>query len=231
VQIAIDDATRLVYVEILTDEKAVTAAGFLRRAVAFFRGFGIRIERVMTDNRSACASTVRALACKALKIRHLRTQPYRPRTNGKAERFIRTLLVDWAYGAIYRGSDERRRALAGWLDYNSRRRPTEASTAKARSSAYTRSSGTMFSGPTPSEAPTSVMCTMALSARIRRRSTQHAGGNDSAEVYDYRSCSERVSRSTCGCCARSPSSRRADTVGPLRPHDLTVGAKPAPSPQ
>jgi transposase InsO family protein len=123
VHIAIDDATRLVYVEILTDEKAVTAAGFLRRAVAFFRGFGIRVERVMTDNGSAYVSTLHALACKTLGIRHLRTRPYRPRTNGKAERFIRTLLAGWAYGAVYRDSDQRTRALAGWIDYYNRRRP------------------------------------------------------------------------------------------------------------
>ena len=123
VHVAIDDATRLVYVEVLDDEKAVTAVGFLRRAVAHFAAFGIRVERLMTDNGSAYVSVVHALACKALGIKHLRTRPYRPRTNGKAERFIRTMLGGWAYGAIYRDSDERRRALAGWLDFYNRRRP------------------------------------------------------------------------------------------------------------
>ena len=123
VHVAIDDATRLVYVEVLDDEKAVTAAGFLRRAVAHFASFGIRVERVMTDNGSAYRATIHALACKALGIKHLRTRPYRPRTNGKAERFIRTMLGGWAYGAIYRDSDERRRALTGWLDFYNRRRP------------------------------------------------------------------------------------------------------------
>jgi transposase InsO family protein len=123
VHVCIDDATRLVYVEVLEDEKAVTAVGFLRRAVAHFAAFGIRIERLMTDNGSAYRATIHALACKALGIRHLRTRPYRPRTNGKAERFIRTLLAGWAYGAIYRNSDERRNALAGWLDHYTRRRP------------------------------------------------------------------------------------------------------------
>ena len=123
VHVAIDDATRLVYVEVLDDEKAVTAAGFLRRAVAHFASFGIRVERVMTDNGSAYRATIHALACKALGIKHLRTRPYRPRTNGKAERFIRTMLGGWAYGAIYRDSDERRRALPGWLDFYNRRRP------------------------------------------------------------------------------------------------------------
>jgi transposase InsO family protein len=123
VHVCVDDATRLVYVEVLDDEKAVTAVGFLRRAVAHFAAFGIRVERVMTDNGSAYRATIHALACKALAIKHLRTRPYRPRTNGKAERFIRTLLGGWAYGAIYRNSDERRSALAGWLDYYTRRRP------------------------------------------------------------------------------------------------------------
>jgi transposase InsO family protein len=123
VHVCVDDATRLVYVEVLDDEKAVTAVGFLRRAVAHFAAFGIRVERLMTDNGPAYRATIHALACKALGIKHLRTRPYRPRTNGKAERFIRTLLGGWAYGAIYRTSDERRRALTGWLDFYNRRRP------------------------------------------------------------------------------------------------------------
>jgi transposase InsO family protein len=92
VHVCVDDATRLVYVEVLDDEKAVTAIGFLRRAVAHFAAFGIRVERLMTDNGPAYRATIHALACKAHGIKHLRTRPYRPRTNGKAERFIRTLL-------------------------------------------------------------------------------------------------------------------------------------------
>ena len=123
VHVAIDDATRLVYVEVLEDEKAATAVGFLRRAIAHFAAFGIRVERLMTDNGNAYRSAIHALACKTLGIKHLRTRPYRPRTNGKAERFIRTMLGGWAYGAIYRDSDERRRTLAGWLDFYNRRRP------------------------------------------------------------------------------------------------------------
>jgi len=123
VHVAVDDATRLVYVEVLDDEKAATAVGFLRRAVAHFAAYGVRVERLMTDNGSAYRATIHALACRALGIKHLRTRPYRPRTNGKAERFIRTLLGGWAYGAIYRTSDERRHALAGWLDFYNRRRP------------------------------------------------------------------------------------------------------------
>jgi transposase InsO family protein len=123
VHVAIDDATRLVYVEVLSDEKAATAVGFLRRAIAHYAAFGIRVERLMTDNGNAYRSAIHALACKALAIKHLRTRPYRPRTNGKAERFIRTLLAGWAYAAVYRTSDERRRALTGWLDFYNRRRP------------------------------------------------------------------------------------------------------------
>jgi transposase InsO family protein len=123
VHVCVDDATRLAYVEVLDDEKATTAVGFLRRAVAHFAAFGVRVERVMTDNGSAYRATVHALACRALAIKHLRTRPYRPRTNGKAERFIRTLLGGWAYGAIYATSPERQRALAGWLDFYNRRRP------------------------------------------------------------------------------------------------------------
>jgi transposase InsO family protein len=123
VHIAIDDATRLVYVEVLADEKAVTAVGFLRRAVKHFASYGITVERLITDNGSPYRSTVHAIACRALGIRHLRTRPYRPQTNGKAERFIRTLLGGWAYGAIYASSTERNAALDGWIDFYTRRRP------------------------------------------------------------------------------------------------------------
>jgi transposase InsO family protein len=123
VHVCVDDATRIAYVEVLDDEKGVTAAGFLRRAVAFYATHGITVERVMTDNGAGYRSTLHAIACRSLGLRHLRTRPYRPRTNGKAERFIRTMLGSWAYGAIYGSSAERTRALAGWLDHYNRRRP------------------------------------------------------------------------------------------------------------
>jgi transposase InsO family protein len=123
VHIAIDDATRLAYVEVLTDEKATTAVGFLRRALKHFNSHGITIERLITDNGSAYRSTIHAIACRRLGIRHLKTRPYRPQTNGKAERFIRTMLAGWAYGAIYRSSAERTAALTGWLDWYNTRRP------------------------------------------------------------------------------------------------------------
>jgi transposase InsO family protein len=123
VHVAVDDATRLAYAEVLDDEKAVTATAFLRRAVRFFARHGITVERVLTDNGSAYLSTMHAIACRALGIRHLRTRPRRPQTNGKAERFIRTLQAGWAYGAIYASSRERTTALDGWLwHYNHRRR-------------------------------------------------------------------------------------------------------------
>jgi transposase InsO family protein len=122
VHVCVDDATRLAYVEVLSDEKAATAIAFMQRAIAFYARHGITIQRVMTDNGSAYRSTIHAFACRALGVRHLRTRPYRPRTNGKAERFIRTLLGGWAYGAIYGSSQERTNALDGWIwTYNHRR--------------------------------------------------------------------------------------------------------------
>jgi transposase InsO family protein len=124
VHIAIDDATRLAYAEVLTDEKAHTAVAFLSRAIAFFSTYGIHVERVLTDNGSPYVSAAHAIACRALGVRHLRTRPRRPQTNGKAERFIRTMLGGWAYsGAVYATSHERTTALDGWLyHYNHHRR-------------------------------------------------------------------------------------------------------------
>jgi transposase InsO family protein len=123
VHVCVDDATRLAYVEVLPDEKATTAVGFLRRALAFYRSHGVEVEQLMTDNGSAYVSVAHALACKTLGIKHLRTRPYRPQTNGKAERFIRTMLREWAYAAVYGSSSERAAALSGWIDrYNFRRR-------------------------------------------------------------------------------------------------------------
>ncbi len=123
VHVCVDDATRLAYVEVLPDEKAITAIAFLRRAARFYRQRGITVERLLTDNGSAYRSTIHAIACRTLGIRHLRTRPYRPQTNGKAERFIRTLLAGWAYGAIYASSSERTAALDGWIThYNHQRR-------------------------------------------------------------------------------------------------------------
>ena len=122
VHIAIDDCTRLAYAEVLSDEKATTVVAFLRRAVAFYVRHGMTVEQLLTDNGSGYRSLVHAIACRTIGIRHLRTRPYRPQTNGKAERFIRTLLGGWAYGAIYRSSSERTAALDGWLWYYNHQR-------------------------------------------------------------------------------------------------------------
>jgi transposase InsO family protein len=126
VHVAVDDATRLAYVEVLADEKAITAVGFLKRAVAHYASYGIDVQRLITDNGSAYRSTIHAIACKTLGIRHLRTRPYRPQTNGKAERFIRTLINGWAYGALYASSQERAAGLDGWLHHYNHHRPHSA---------------------------------------------------------------------------------------------------------
>jgi transposase InsO family protein len=123
VHVCVDDHSRLAYAEVLTDEKAHTAIGFLERAIAFYASHGISVQRVMTDNGSAYRSHAHAIACRQLRIRHLTTQPYRPRTNGKAERFIQTLIRRWAYGRTYTNSAERANALPRWLDHYNYTRP------------------------------------------------------------------------------------------------------------
>jgi transposase InsO family protein len=121
--VCVDDATRLAYAEVLPDEKGATAAGFLRRAASWFASLGVEVEAVMSDNGSCYVSRAHAEACAQLGLRHLRTRPYRPRTNGKAERFIQTLTDRWAHGAVYGTSTERTKALPGWLThYNFKRR-------------------------------------------------------------------------------------------------------------
>jgi transposase InsO family protein len=121
--VMVDDATRLAYVEVLADERGESAAAFLRRACRWFGERGVRVERVMTDNGSPYISVTHAASCRELGLRHLRTRPYRPRTNGKAERFIQTMLREWAYGRLYRSSSERHSQLGPWLErYNYRRR-------------------------------------------------------------------------------------------------------------
>ena len=122
VHIAIDDCTRLAYAEVLPDQRTSTVIGFLTRAVAFYARYGITVQQLLTDNGGAYRSTIHAIACRALGIRHLRTRAYRRQTNGKAERFIRTLTGGWAYGAIYRTSAERTAALDGWLWHYSHQR-------------------------------------------------------------------------------------------------------------
>ncbi|MFN2564504.1 MAG: IS481 family transposase [Gemmatimonadaceae bacterium] len=127
--VAIDDATRLAYAEVLPDELGATAAAFLDRAARWYGGLGIRpVERVMTDNGSAYVSREFAGALAACGARHLRTRPYTPRTNGKVERLIRTLLAEWAYATPYRSSEARVLALAPYLEYYNTQRPHTALT-------------------------------------------------------------------------------------------------------
>ena len=121
--VAIDDATRLAYVEVLSDEHPKSAIGFLERALAWFAERGVAVERVLTDNGNPYRSKLHAAACAQLGLRHLRTRPFRPETNGKAERFIQTLLREFAYAQVFGSSAERSRRLRPWLShYNSRRR-------------------------------------------------------------------------------------------------------------
>jgi len=126
VHVCVDDCTRLAYVEVLNSERSDDVIAFLRRAVVFFNAHGIEVQRLMTDNGPAYRSIAHAAACRQLQIRHLFTQPYRPKTNGKAERFIQTLLREWAYAAAYPTSSARRRALTVFLTRYNTTRPHKA---------------------------------------------------------------------------------------------------------
>ena len=117
VHVAIDDATRLAYVEVLGDERGATSAAFVWRALAWFRRHGIRVRRLLSDNGTGYRSLRFARLCRSAGLRHLRTRPYTPRTNGKAERFIQTLLREWAYRRAYPSSRQRTEALPAWLYY------------------------------------------------------------------------------------------------------------------
>jgi transposase InsO family protein len=119
----IDDHSRLGYVEVLRDERGETSAAFLRRALAWYARLGVRVTGIMTDNASGYVGRRFAQLCASLALRHLRTRPYRPCTNGKAERFIQTLLREWAYVMPYRTSGLRARALRRFLRYYNRERP------------------------------------------------------------------------------------------------------------
>lgn len=126
VHVAIDDATRLAYVEVLEDEQQGTAIGFLSRAVAWFNGQGVECRQVMSDNGPAYVSRSFAKACRALGLKHIRTRPYTPRTNGKAERFIQTLCREWAYSMPFHNSEERNRWLPRYLSIYNRLRSHSA---------------------------------------------------------------------------------------------------------
>jgi transposase InsO family protein len=107
VHVAVDDTIRLAYVEVLADEQKPTVIGFLSRAIAWFNSQGIECRRVMSVNGPAYVSKAFAKACRTLGLRHIRTRPYTPRTNGKAERFIQTRCKEWAYGMPFQKSEER----------------------------------------------------------------------------------------------------------------------------
>jgi transposase InsO family protein len=121
--VSVDDASRAAYVEVQPDERARTARGFLRRALAWFARAGIHVQRVMTDNGAAYRSHLYAQACRRWGCRQLFTRPYTPRTNGKAERFIQSLLREWAYVRPYHHSRERRAWLPPWVHYYNFHRP------------------------------------------------------------------------------------------------------------
>lgn len=125
VHVAIDDASRIAFAQILSDERKESVVAFLMAALRFYGALGITVRRVMTDNGNGYVSKAFAQACAALGLRHIRTRPYTPRTNGKAERFIQTALREWAYAATYASSDERASELPRWLyEYNCLRNHT-----------------------------------------------------------------------------------------------------------
>jgi len=123
VHIAIDDHSRLAYAEELPDESPATTAAFLRRAWSFYAGHGIAVERILTDNGGCYRSAAFAAACDELGLGHRRTRPYRPQTNGKAERMVRTLLCEWAYAGAFASTAQRVASLPRYLDFYNHRRP------------------------------------------------------------------------------------------------------------
>jgi transposase InsO family protein len=124
--VCVDDASRLAYTEILPDERKESACAFLTRALAFFQAHGVTVERVMTDNGSAYRSHLFKRHAEAAGLRHIRTRPYTPRTNGKAERFIQTSLREWAYLNAYQTSAERTQAMQPWITRYNHSRPHSA---------------------------------------------------------------------------------------------------------
>ncbi len=125
-EVFIDDRSRVGFVALVDDERPASAVNALERAAAFYAARGMRIERVLTDNGSAYRSRAYAAALDQLGARHKRTRPYRPQTNGKAERLIKTLLGEWAYARPYRSNDERLLGLPGWLEFYNHGRPHTA---------------------------------------------------------------------------------------------------------
>jgi transposase InsO family protein len=123
VHVCVDDASRIAFSRVMKDEKKSSAVAFLRAAVAYYASLGVKVERVMTDNGSCYRSRAFAKACKKLGLKHIRTKPYTPKTNGKAERFIQTSLREWAYARAYNTSRERAADLPRWLHHYNWHRP------------------------------------------------------------------------------------------------------------
>ncbi len=121
--VAVDDASRLAYTELLPDDRKPSAIGFLQRSLAWFAAHGVTVERVMTDNGSAYRSRDFREVIAAANLRHIRTRPYTPRTNGKAERFIQSGLREWAYAQPFTSSQERSNAMQSWIETYNHRRP------------------------------------------------------------------------------------------------------------
>lgn len=126
VHVAIDDNSRIAFSKIMPDEKQESAIAFLKAARAYYRSLGIKIERVMTDNGSCFKARNFATACRRSGIKHIRTKPYTPRTNGKAERFIKTALAEWAYAAPFETSELRAAELPNWMHRYNHHRPHSA---------------------------------------------------------------------------------------------------------
>jgi len=123
VHLAVDDHSRVAFAQVLPDESAASATAFLKDAVAYYKSLGVRIEQVMTDNGGCYISDAFAKALKDLKLKHIRTKPYTPKTNGKAERFVQTTLREWAYARPYPNSDQRAAQLQPWLHQYNWHRP------------------------------------------------------------------------------------------------------------
>jgi len=121
--VAIDDHSRVAYMELLSDERGLTMSAFLRRALRWFRQHGVRVRRILTDNGSGYLSRSFRATCRGLQVVHRRTRPYTPRTNGKAERLIQTALREWAYKALYYTSADRAGRMPGWLEHYNAVRP------------------------------------------------------------------------------------------------------------
>lgn len=130
VHVCVDDHSRIAFSQILPDERKKSAKAFLKAAVAYYQSLGVTVERVMTDNGSCYRSKDFAKACKNLKLKHIRTKPYTPKTNGKAERFIQTALREWAYARAYQTSDQRAEDLPDFLHRYNWHRPHASLKAK-----------------------------------------------------------------------------------------------------